>query len=47
MTQFVEGSRTLDEGVRALMDGAIADFTQRQTASIARIAGERIWRLEF
>ena len=41
MPQFVEGSQTLGEGVKALMDGAIADYTRRQTASIARIAGER------
>ena len=38
MSQFVEGSKTLDEGVKALIDGAIADFTQYQTASIARTA---------
>ena len=39
VTQFVEGSKTLDEGVKALIDGAIADYTRRQTESIARIAG--------
>ena len=38
MAQFVEGSKTLDEGVQALIEGAIADFTQRQTASIAYMA---------
>ena len=38
MSQFVEGSQTLDEGVKALIDGAIADFTQRQTASMTYMA---------
>jgi hypothetical protein len=39
MTTFVEGSKTLDEGVQALIDGAIADYTQRQTTYIAYIYG--------
>ena len=37
MTQIVEGSQTLDEGVQALMDGAIADYTRWSTASISHI----------
>jgi len=34
MAEYVDGSKTLDEGVQALMDGAIADYTRHQTASI-------------
>lgn len=38
MAQFVEGSKTLDEGVKALIDGAIADYTRYQSASMAYMA---------
>ena len=34
MAEYVNGSQTLAEGVQALIDGAIADYTRRQTASI-------------
>ena len=42
MTQFVfvEGSETLDEGVKALIGGAIEDYTRWQTDSIGHIYSE-------
>jgi len=35
MSRFVKGSKTLDEGVEALIGGAIADFAERQSAAMA------------